>query len=85
MTEYLEETKVLVREAVIRNDIIGMVLTGLAALMLLTVTVLAIMEHREKMRVMRRRDRDFREWQETKIAQNDMEVDAFGHVFYRLH
>ena len=85
MTEYLEETKVLVREAVIRNDITGMVLTGLAALMLLTVTVLAIMEHRAKMKAMRMRERDFREWQETKIAQNDVEVDAFGNVFYRLN
>jgi len=85
MNGYLEETKVLVREAVIRNEITGVVLTGLAALMLITVMVLAILEHRAKMKAFRRRERDFREWQETKIAQGDVEVDSFGHIFYRLH
>lgn len=76
----LRETDRMVREIMVRNDIITCVIGGLTAVLLIALIVFRWREHREKMRAAKAE----REWQDMQTVMHGAQPEEVP-VMYRLH
>lgn len=76
----LRETDRMVREIMVRNDIITCVIGGLTAVLLIALIVFRWREHLEKMRAAKAE----REWQDMQTVMYGAQPEEVP-VMYRLH